>query len=115
MIRPRSGRRGIFGATDQTIGRIDLVRLAWNVLRMYIWDRLARVPWIFDLWQTLSMDRRRLLVLECNRFIDELRATRIAQDPKRIGGYDHQVYSQTGADGILAEIFRRIGTTNRTF
>jgi hypothetical protein len=34
---------------------------------------------------------------------------------KRLNRYEHQVFSQNGEDGILRELFRRIGTTDRTF
>jgi len=37
------------------------------------------------------------------------------QDPKRLNRYELRVCSQNGEDGILAEIFRRIGTANRYF
>lgn len=37
------------------------------------------------------------------------------RDPRRLAHYEHQVFSQGGEDGIIAEIFRRIGTTNRLF
>lgn len=36
-------------------------------------------------------------------------------DPKRISGFHFQVCSQNGEDGIIQEILRRIGTTNRVF
>jgi hypothetical protein len=36
-------------------------------------------------------------------------------DPRRLERYGRSVYSQNEEDGILAEIFRRIGTTNRRF
>ena len=36
-------------------------------------------------------------------------------DPKRLSRYEAQVFSQNGEDGIIAEIFSRIGTTNRLF
>lgn len=36
-------------------------------------------------------------------------------DPKKLNRYEQKVYSQTGEDGILEEIFRRIGTTNKVF
>jgi hypothetical protein len=36
-------------------------------------------------------------------------------DPKRLLRYGYKVYSQNDEDGIIAEIFRRIGTTSRTF
>lgn len=36
-------------------------------------------------------------------------------DPRRLLRYGHQVLSQGGVDGILHEIFRRVGETDRTF
>lgn len=36
-------------------------------------------------------------------------------DPKRLLGYTFQVCSQNGEDGIIQEIFRRIGTTDKVF
>ncbi len=35
--------------------------------------------------------------------------------PDKLNKYEFQVYSQFGEDGIIREIFRRIGTTNRYF
>lgn len=35
--------------------------------------------------------------------------------PKRLGRYENQVFSQNGEDGIIQEIFNRIGTTNKYF
>ena len=37
------------------------------------------------------------------------------QDAKRLNKYEYQVYSQNGEDGIIQEIFRRIGTTSKFF
>ncbi len=37
------------------------------------------------------------------------------QDPKRLNRYEHQVFSQNGEDGIISEIFRRIGVKNQFF
>lgn len=36
-------------------------------------------------------------------------------NPKRLNKYEFNIYSQTGEDGIIEEIFRRIGTTNKYF
>src|SRR5947209_11096538 len=36
-------------------------------------------------------------------------------NPKRLLRYGFKVYSQNDEDGIVQEIFRRIGTANRTF
>lgn len=35
-----------------------------------------------------------------------------AKDPKWLGSFERQIYSQGGEDGVLEEIFNRIGTTN---
>jgi hypothetical protein len=37
------------------------------------------------------------------------------QDPRRLNRHEHQVYSQNGEDGVIAEVFRRIGARSRTF
>jgi hypothetical protein len=36
-------------------------------------------------------------------------------DPRRLNGYEFKAFSQFGEDGIVQEVFRRIGTTNRHF
>jgi hypothetical protein len=36
-------------------------------------------------------------------------------DPKKLTRYEYQVYSQHGEDGIIEEIFKRIGITNKFF
>ena len=46
---------------------------------------------------------------------EHLRDEKRRQQPKAIGGYGYKVFSQSDEDGIIAEIFRRIGTTNRQF
>src|SRR3954447_24992210 len=37
------------------------------------------------------------------------------KEPKRLGVHEFQMFSQSGADGIIAEIFRRISRTNSIF
>lgn len=37
------------------------------------------------------------------------------QDPRSLARFEVQVFSQTGMDGLLAEVFRRIGVKARTF
>jgi hypothetical protein len=36
-------------------------------------------------------------------------------DPKKLNRFEFKMFSQNGEDGIITEIFRRIGTTNRQF
>jgi len=53
--------------------------------------------------------------MDLMRFVaDELARPRHA-DPKRLLRYGFKVYSQCDEDGIIQEIFRRIGVGNRTF
>ena len=37
------------------------------------------------------------------------------QNPKKLNKYEYQVFSQNGEDGIISEIFKRIGGTNQFF
>jgi hypothetical protein len=53
--------------------------------------------------------------MEVDRTLERLLSSPRYQDPKRLNRYEHQVFSQTGEDGIIAEIFRRIGSTHRIF
>jgi hypothetical protein len=46
--------------------------------------------------------------------LDLLKESRY-QDPLRLNRYEHQVYSQNGEDGIIAEIFRRVDAGNKNF
>jgi hypothetical protein len=57
---------------------------------------------------------RQTLTLQ-NQYLQTLLAQPRYADPKRLHRFEHQVFSQNGEDGVLMEIFRRIGTTDRTF
>jgi hypothetical protein len=52
---------------------------------------------------------------ELQAYEDDLLARPRYGEPGRLPRFGHQVFSQHAEDGILAEIFRRIGTTSRTF
>ena len=47
--------------------------------------------------------------------VDRLRASPRFLDRKCLIPFGHKIYSQTDEDGIIREIFSRIGVTNRTF
>ena len=53
--------------------------------------------------------------LDQQRYWEQTMATPRYADPKRLLRYGAKAYSQNDEDGILAEIFRRIGTSGRTF
>src|SRR5262245_56964465 len=48
-------------------------------------------------------------------FVAELLRQGKYADPKHLARHESQVYSQNGEDGIIQEIFRRIGTESRLF
>ena len=47
--------------------------------------------------------------------IDRLQASERYQHPKSLIPFGDKIYSQSDEDGIIREIFRRIGTTNKVF
>lgn len=74
--------------------------------------------------QLEAMDRRLDAIHERAVEIGRIAATallgRIVSDPRyddplRLERHGYKVYSQSDEDGILAEVFRRIGTTDRRF
>ena len=64
-----------------------------------------------ELMQTLTYIRR----AQQAGLLYALLAQGLYQDPKRLTRHEYQVHSQHGEDGIIAEIFRRIGVKDRTF
>lgn len=58
---------------------------------------------------------RILEVLIDNYFHDHLFNNPKYQNEKRLNKYEYKVYSQNGEDGIIDNIFKRIGTTNKFF
>ncbi|TMJ05794.1 MAG: hypothetical protein E6G97_01970 [Alphaproteobacteria bacterium] len=56
-----------------------------------------------------------MVQMNLHRFWAETLAQPRYADPKRLLRHGFKVYSQHDEDGIIQEIFRRIGTSNRTF
>src|ERR1043165_4786872 len=56
-----------------------------------------------------------MVQMNLQRFWAEILAQPRYADPKRLLRHGFKVYSQHDEDGIIQEIFRRIGTGNRTF
>lgn len=57
----------------------------------------------------------RLAIIEKERYVSELLSCDRYADPKRLEPFGFKTYSQNDEDGIIQEIFRRIGTTTRLF
>ena len=64
-------------------------------------------------YNTIRSDHVRQMQL-LRYWADELATPRHA-DPKRLLRYGFKTYSQSDEDGIIQEIFNRVGTSNRTF
>ena len=63
---------------------------------------------------TANVETQRLKMEFARYWADEMAKPRYA-DPKRLQQYGFKIYSQNDEDGIIQEIFRRIGTGSRTF
>lgn len=64
----------------------------------------------------IAYDTNRCHSILASRYEEERLLTRQKhQHPLDLSRHERQVYSQNGEDGIIEEIFRRIGTTDRTF
>jgi hypothetical protein len=48
-------------------------------------------------------------------FAEQLLCTPRYADPRKLNHFELQMYSQNGEDGILAEVFRRVGVADRYF
>lgn len=56
-----------------------------------------------------------LFEMQAEQRIEALLSQPKYRDPKRLNRYEVKLYAQAGEDGIIAEIFRRIGVTNKVF
>jgi hypothetical protein len=78
--------------------------------RLYL--RLPVVKQLLQIQATLTAAN----LIQLNRFFrQELIVSPRYRDPRKLNHHEHQVFSQHGEDGIIAEIFRRIGTKSRVF
>ncbi|HEU4725264.1 MAG TPA: hypothetical protein VFU59_08190 [Candidatus Eisenbacteria bacterium] len=77
------------------------------------------LPIVRELFQIRDSLRHGLGTLQATQFMRdwelELERNSRFADPRRLVRYSFQVNSQSGEDGILHEIFRRIGTGERRF
>lgn len=76
-----------------------------------IYPRLPIVKELQQLRYTLGNAQAALV----SSFLQEQLSKPRYADRRKLNHFEHQVFSQNGEDGILAEIFRRIGTRDRFF
>jgi len=71
---------------------------------------------VLDLQHELNASLRRIETLLYRLARDQSsEAKERYADPRHLAHFERQVFSQSGEDGILAEIFRRIGSGTKTF
>jgi hypothetical protein len=63
----------------------------------------------------IRQQSRETLAASSDRFVEQLLATPRYADARHLARHELTVHSQGGEDGVIAEIFRRIGTTDRFF
>jgi len=64
----------------------------------------------------LQQNTRKLMDILAEDYLDRnLFQNPKYQNPKKLNRYEFQVFSQNGEDGIIEEIFKRIGTANKFF
>lgn len=68
-----------------------------------------------DLLQEISQTLKRTAQTSSQNLVREILQNPKYDDPKRLERFGYSVASQNEEDGMLAEIFRRIGETNRIF
>lgn len=104
LVRRKPGRLEGAGATSAAPGAPDTQQLAANIeaLRRSVHEVSHSVGSLYCSFLVWLND------------FEAARNPRYA-DPKRLTPHAFQVTSQNGEDGILHEIFRRVGTTDRIF
>jgi hypothetical protein len=62
-----------------------------------------------------ASQQQRLTEAYYRRWFEDLQASPRAREPKRLMAHGFKIFSQSDEDGIIQEVFRRIGTTDRRF
>jgi len=86
-------------------------------------ERLAFKSWYTDGFQnavhsgllSLNWPVKHAAIIAEERYLQEAMRAAPYTDPLRLERFGRKLYSQFDEDGIIAEIFRRVGVTGRTF
>jgi len=81
--------------------RTSIPRAVHQYLHQRIYANLSRLDGIFH----VAVEERLECLLNRPKY----------EDPKKLNRYEYEIFSQSGEDGIIEEIFRRVGLTNKTF
>lgn len=79
-----------------------------NTLKQSFRSQLQEITYRFTI-------RNRIAQIPIIREIERIRQSDRYRDPKHLMPFGSKIYSQSDEDGIIREIFNRIGTTNKLF
>jgi len=94
----------VFSALRRIYHSLPVIRELKHISReqQYALDKVADLE---RLKRKLQIDKYRRQLLSQERY----------ENPRKLNRYEAQVFSQNGEDGIIAEIFSRIGVQSKTF
>jgi hypothetical protein len=96
--------------------KLDAAAIMFKKTLAEYYRRLPIVRQLHEILQNILYLQERVSAVQALRLLDfDLPKHPRYGDEKRLLRYHGQVSSQNGEDGIIHEIFRRIGTTNRVF
>ena len=83
--------------------------------RDLVWELRGQIVGIDENTRRAALYSSYTYKIRAEEFTRELLTQDKYKDPRSLNRYESKIYSQAGEDGIIAEIFRRIGTTTKDF
>ena len=76
--------------------------------------RSVAIKYLNSIYDLVDLQRELVVFLEHESWHRAIRQAPY-NDPKRLLGFGYMAFSESDEDGLIAEIFRRIGVESRTF
>src|SRR4051794_12997040 len=92
-----------------------MIRRLWNIARDTRNDFLNSQELIRRRLHGIQRHIHQLAIMEQQRYLKDILSDPKYDDKKRLERYGFKVYSQNDEDGIIQEIFARIGIASKTF
>lgn len=74
-----------------------------------------RLIWLIKILASIADSTRKQSLAARRTAFEDLRKKEHLADPHALSGFGYKIFSQSDEDGIICEIFRRIGVANRFF
>jgi len=124
--RTESEHMTISGPTEKLLGTLDS-QFDYYIRRrlISIYGRLPIIKHLRAIERTLAEQHKslkeienatqRMMMARLDSYVHQLLKEQRYSNPKRLNRYEMQVFSQGGEDGVISEIFRRLGLEGQTF